>query len=334
MKIGLLVYPGCVSSGLFAFAELMEVANKRSGKNVFNISWIGAGLNDVPISAGGKTPVSTIKVSATIGSEELDAILIPGFWTNYQKHVEQSLKANHNIISALKKLPVSTKLWSYCTGVCMHAESGRLDQKNATATWWIFDYVEYNYSKVNWSFTQTCLFQAGSATASGLNGYLPIAQTLIENYCGNDVLKDIVELMILPKPEIIAQPFKQIKLIKLEDKLLRSIFIWVEKTPANELPLSALSAELNQTERTLARKVKLVTKLSCVNFMRLIKLHQAGEYLIYSQKTISAISNILGFTDDAVFRRSFKNASTFTPGKYRSLFQREFWTSYKLVLIH
>ena len=300
----------------------MEVANRRSGRDVFDISWIGAELNDVPISAGGKTPVSTIKVGATISSEKLDAILIPGFWTNYQKHVEQSIKANLNIISALKKLPASTKLWSYCTGVCLHAESGRLNHNNATATWWISDYVENNYSKVNWSFTQTCLFQDGSATASGLNGYLPIAQALIEKYCGDDVLKDIVELMILPKPEVIAQPFKQIKLIKLEDKLLRSIFVWVEKTPANELTLGALSTELNQTERTLSRKVKSATKLSCANFMRLIKLHQASEYLIYSQKTINVISDILGFSDDAAFRRSFKKASSFTPSEFRSLFQR------------
>ena len=300
----------------------MEVANKRSGKNIFDISWIGVDLNDVPISAGGKTPVSTIKVSATIGSEELDAILIPGFWTNYQKHVEQSLKANQNIISALKKLPASTKLWSYCTGVCLHAESGRLNNNDATATWWISDYVENNYSRVNWNFTQTYLFQDGSATASGLNGYLPIAQTIIKKHCGNDVLKDIVELMILPKPEIIAQPFKQIKLIKLEDKLLRSILVWVEKTPARELTLGTLSTELKLTERTLARKVKLATKLSCANFMRLVKLNQAGEYLIYSQKTINIISDTLGFTDDAVFRRSFKKVSTFTPGEFRNLFQR------------
>ena len=91
MKIGLLVYPGCVSSGLFAFAELMEVANKRSARKVFDVSWIGVDLNEVPISTGGESAVSYIKVSATILSNELDAILIPGFWTNYQKHLEHSL---------------------------------------------------------------------------------------------------------------------------------------------------------------------------------------------------------------------------------------------------
>ena len=322
MKIGLLVYPGCVSSGLFAFAELMEVANKRSGRKVFDVIWIGVDLSDVPISTGGNTVVSFIPVSATILSEELDAILIPGFWTNYQTHVESTLKANQNIISALKQLPAKTKLWSYCTGVCMHAASGRLDKNEATATWWVSDYVEHNYPKVNWNFTRTCLFQNDSATASGLNGYLPIAQSLIKNHCGNDVLKDIVELMILPKPETIAQPFKQIKLVKLEDKLMRSIFIWVEKTSANELTLSALSAELKLTERTLARRVKSASDLSCANFMRLVKLNQASKHLIYSQKTINVISDVLGFTDDAVFRRSFKKVSTFTPSEFRKLFQR------------
>lgn len=322
MKIGLLVYPECVSSGIFAFAELLDVANKRLGKKVFDVSWIGVDLKEVPISIGGHSIVSIIKVSGTILSRPLDAILIPGFWTNYQQHVEDTLKINNRLILALKRLPAKTKLWSYCTGVCMHAESGRLNQKDATATWWISDYVEKNYPKVNWSFSQTCLFQNDSATASGLNGYLPIAQALIKKYCGNDVLKDIIELMILPKPEITAHPFQQIKLVKMEDKLLRSIFLWVEQRPASELSISALAKELNQTERTLARKVKLATKISCANFMRLIKLHQASEYLIYSQKTISVISDALGFSDDAAFRRSFKRESTLTPGEFRRLFQR------------
>ena len=124
MNIGLLVYPGCVSSGLFAFAELMEVANKRSGKKIFNVKWIGVDLAEVPISTGGNRAVTTINVSGTILSDELDAILIPGFWTNYQTHVEQTLKTNQNIISALKQLSTKINLWSYCTGVCMQKSFG------------------------------------------------------------------------------------------------------------------------------------------------------------------------------------------------------------------
>jgi len=322
MNIGLLVYSGCVVSGLFAFAELLEVANKRSGKHLFTPLWIGIDEQDVSVSTGNKTPVTTIKVQGSLLSTPLDAVLIPGFWTNNQSHVEQAMQVYRPLVSALRALPSSTQVWGYCTAVCLMAASGRIDHQRATATWWLADFVQNSYPSVNWSFSQTSIFEAQNNTASGLNGYLPIAQALIEKRCGQDVLRDIIELMIIPKPEKSAQPFTQIKLMKLEDKLLREIYLWVENTPAIELTISVLAKHLNKTERTLARKVKQSTDLSLASFMRLIKLHQASELLTYSNKPINLISDALGFSDDAAFRRTFKKVSLYTPSEYRQAFQR------------
>jgi len=322
MKIGLLVYPGCVISGLFAFAELLEVANKRAGKRLFEALWIGIDEQDVSVTTGNKTPVTTLKVQGSLLSTPLDAVLIPGFWTNNRSHVERAIQAYNPIISALKNLPVTTQVWGYCTAVCLMAASGRLDNQQATATWWLADFVQHNYPSVNWRFSQTSIFETQNNTASGLNGYLPIAQALIEEICGQDVLRDIIELMIIPKPEKTAQPFTQIKLMNLEDKLLREVYVWVENTAATELTISVLAKHLNKTERTLARKVKQSTDLSLASFMRLIKLHQASELLTYSNQSINIISDTLGFSDDAAFRRSFKKVSSYTPSEYRQAFQR------------
>jgi len=322
IKIGLLVYPGCVVSGLFAFAELLEVANKRAGKTLFTTQWLGVDSKDVAISTGSKTPVTTMKVEGTLSNTSIDALLVPGFWTNHQRHVERAIGAYQPLISALRKLPVTTQVWGYCTAVCFMAASGRIDHQQATATWWLADFVQSNYPSVDWSFSQTYIFEGQNRTASGLNGYLPIAQALIEEQCGQDVLRDIIELMIIPKPEKSAQPFTQIKLMELDNKLLREIYIWVEKTPATELTISVLAQHINQTERTLARKVKQATDLSLASFMRLIKLHQASELLIYSRRSINLISDALGFSDDAAFRRTFKKVSSYTPGEYRQAFQR------------
>ena len=322
MKIGLLIYPGCVVSGFFAFAELLEVANKRAGLPLFTTQWLGVNDEDVVITTGSKTPVMTMKVEGTLLNTSIDALLIPGFWTNAPRHVERALDAYTPLIFALKNLPTTTQVWGYCTAVCIMAASGRIDHQLATATWWLADFVENNYPTVDWSFSQTYIDESENRTASGLNGYLPIAQALIEEQCGQDVLRDVIELMIIPKPEKSAQPFTQIKLMNLDDKLLREIYIWVEKTPATEMTISILALQLNQTERTISRKIKKATGLSLASFMRLIKLHQASEFLIYSRKPINLISDALGFSDDAAFRRTFKKVSSYTPSEYRQSFQR------------
>jgi len=322
MNIGLLLYPGCVISGLFAFSELMNVANRRAGKSVFNTRWVGVTRSDVDVTTGDKHPVARMAVAGTLLDEDLDAVLIPGFWTSRQGHVEQAIENYKPIIKNLKKLTGQTQVWGYCTAVCMMAESGRLKGRKATATWWLANFVQDRYSDIDWSFSQTFIQDQRNITASGLNGYLPIAQFLIEQQYGEDVLKDIIDLMLIPKPERSAQPFTQIRLIDIQEKLLRKIYVWAEQTPASQLNIAALAKELNMTERTLARKVADGAKIPLAKYMRLIKLNQASDLLIYSNLPINMISHNLGFSDDTAFRRTFKQVSSYTPVEYRQTFKR------------
>jgi len=110
MNIGLLLYPGCVISGLFAFSELMNVANRRAGKSVFNTRWVGVTRSDVDVTTGNIHPVARMAVAGTLLDKDLDAVLIPGFWTSRQGHVEQAIENYKPIIQNLKKLTGQTQV--------------------------------------------------------------------------------------------------------------------------------------------------------------------------------------------------------------------------------
>jgi hypothetical protein len=88
--------------GLFAFAELLEVANKRAGKQLFTTQWVGVDEKDVEITTGSKTPIMTMKIDDTLINASLDGLLVPGFWTSNPSHVERVLKSYQGLISALK----------------------------------------------------------------------------------------------------------------------------------------------------------------------------------------------------------------------------------------
>ncbi len=320
MKIGLVVYPGCVASGLFAFAEMLEMANRRASSRHFELCWAGLDLTPVPLKTGGLSGGS-ITPDVLLADKSLDAILLPGFWSTSQQGFLSALNIHQPLLAGLKKLTPNTQIWSYCTGVCLVAQTGRLDGQRATSTWWLSRYVHSNYPKVNWQLSQTLSVDQYNVTASGLNGYLPIALHFIEQYCGQDVRRDLVELMVIPKPFEGANPFQVIKLMELNDPLMRDIFLWAEQTPAKDLLLTTLAQKLNLTERTLARKVKSASGLSSGQFLRLIKLNQASELLIHSDKDINTISDHLGFVDDSGFRRMFKKVSKYTPSDYRQQFK-------------
>lgn len=327
MRIGLVVYPGCMASGLLAFAELLEAANQRSGKTQFDVVWTGA--NDKPVNIQVTRYGANVSVvpALPMTDDSLEALLIPGFWTDGEDDLSGLLDNYDDLISTLKGISPSTQLWAYCSAVSLLAEAGLLKNRRATSTWWLTDFLSVRNRETFWRFSQTFVADGNVMTASGVNGHLPIAQAIIEQELRHNILRDIIEVMVVPKPEHRVTPLRAVNMMQFEEPLIRRVYAWAEETAANCLMVSALAQVLHTTERTLARKVKATTGLSCAHFMRLVKVKQASDYLIYSSQSVSQISDLLGFTDDMSFRRTFKNITGYTPSDYRSHFGRLSFTS-------
>jgi len=325
MKIGLTVYSGCMASGLFSFAELLEVANRVSGKAIFETYWVG---EQNTVGTPSESSPSTFRQEMKIlphypmSKLDLDAVLIPGMWIGSAKELQVAMGSNSVLLGSLRALSPSVEMYAYCSSVCFLAHIGRLNKQKATSTWWLADFYQNTFSEVVWNFNKTFIRGENYITASGVNGHLPIAMHLIEKHCGEKVLRDVTKIVLLPRPETVQHPFHKVDILLLNDALMKKIHFWVEETPAFELTLASLSSVMNIAERTITRRIKSATGESAMNFIRLVKLNQASEALILSKQSISEVSNSLGYLDDRVFRRAFKRVTGYTPVEYRETFKR------------
>lgn len=316
LKIGLLLFPGCMPAGLFAFADLLLAANRRAGKRHFETVWVALDKGPVECAHG-----AVLQPHATLARAGCDALLIPGIWAESAQQVAQVLEDNQPLVKAIARLDKRVALWSYCTGVCLAAQTGRLNGRSATVTWWLADAVQQNFPKVKWQFQHTGVFHRDTATASGVNGYLLIAKALIEQKVGAAAYRDITRLMVLPRPETAHPVFQSISPINQSDPLLRKLHLMVENMPAGATTVEQLARALATSPRTLARKVKTGTGNAVANHVRLIKLNQASEKLILTSDTVGQISDALGFSDESSLRRSFKHVTGYTPIEYRQKFK-------------
>jgi transcriptional regulator GlxA family with amidase domain len=258
----------------------------------------------------------------SLAQGNFDAILLPGFWSESANLNDLAQDAHQQLVAGLKALKPQTQIWAYCSSVSLLAKAGKLKNRQATSTWWLVQYLQTHYPDIDWRFSKAYVFDQNIATASGVNGYLPIAQQLIEKTCGERVLKDVIDLMVMPRPEYETTPLKALKLIKLDNALAQKLYLWVEKTPAQQISVLAAANHLNLSERTFSRKIKAITQMSCSHFMRQIKLNQASELLVYHSTAVNVISERLGYADDATFRRLFKAVTNYTPSQYRQQFKR------------
>jgi transcriptional regulator GlxA family with amidase domain len=316
-RIGLLLYPKCMPAGLFAFADLIHAANRRAGMRLFEPVFVAAQAGVVECAHS-----QSLEAAASVQFARLDAILVPGFWAESSQQISGALAKNANLIAVLAGLQKSVMMWSYCTGVCLIAATGRLNGQKATVTWWLGDMMRERHPKAVWQIERTSIFNLRTATASGVNGYLPIAQAFIEKRLSTESYRDLTKLMVLPRPERTHHAFQTMNLVEQPDRLLRKLYAITEQIPATEVTVRRLAEELNTTERTLARKVIAATGLTVANYLRRIKLNQASERLIHTTAPANTISAELGFSSDSSMRRMFKDLTALTPAEYRQAFGR------------
>lgn len=318
LKIGLLLYPGCMPTGLFATADLLGAANLRGGgRPAFAWQWVG--LQPGPVACAHGT---TLQAEAALADAGCDALLVPGMWTDSPGDVQAWLERHAPLVRALRALPARTQTWSYCTGVALVAEAGRLRRQSATATWWLAPWLQARHADVQWRWESNCIVNRGQSTATGVHGYLPIVCEQVERRLSAELWRDVARLMVLPRPQPAGSVFQSLALGQTTDPWLRRLREAIEACPAAELTVDRLAEAMAVSPRTLARKVAKLLQTPVASHARLLKFNQVAEQLTHTQLPLAAIGDALGFADESSLRRSFKQLTGLTPAAYRQAYGR------------
>lgn len=317
LDVALLLYPGCMPAGLFAAADLLTAAALRSGARGWRVHWVGVKRGPVACAHG-----MALRAETRLDAQRWQAVLLPGFWAGTPAQLSAGLGGQLPLQQALRALPQNMPLWTWCTGVALAAAAGRLDGEAATGTWWMAAQLSRAHPKVDWQWQAPMVSSRRVATASGVHGYLPILAQELERRISPEAWRDVQRLMVLPRPQPAASVFDALQTLHGADPLLARLRRVVERTPAAETTLERLAEQLACSPRTMARKVGEAAGMPVGRFVRLVKLHQAGEHLLHGGRSAAQVSETLGFADESGFRRSFKAVTGMTPLDYVNRYRR------------
>lgn len=317
LDVALLLYPECMPAGLFAAADLLTAAALRSGARGWRVHWVGVKPGPVACAHG-----MALRAETRLDAQRWQAVLLPGFWAGTPAQLSAGLGGQLPLQQALRALPRSVPLWTWCTGVALAAAAGRLDGEAATGTWWMGAQLSRAHPEVDWQWQTPMVSSRRVATASGVHGYLPILAQALERRISPEAWRDVQRLMVLPRPQPAASVFDALQTLHGADPLLARLRRLVERTPAVETTLERLAEQLACSPRTLARKVGEAAGMPVGRYVRLVKLHQAGEHLLHGRRSAAQVSETLGFADESGFRRSFKAVTGLTPLDYVNRYRR------------
>lgn len=84
----------------------------------------------------------------------------------------------------------------------------------------------------------------------------------------------------------------------------------------SEFDLEQLSAEMNMSKSTLYRKIKSMSGMTPLDFMRNVKMKRACMMLLSRKQNISEIAYAIGFSSPKYFTKCFKEEFGLTPSEY------------------
>lgn len=157
------------------------------------------------------------------------------------------------------------------------------------------------------SFEQSC-YAAGIALWMRQPLDLRYLHTRIDNLISTHrKIEEVVTRKLIVNP-------KEVNVLTSNEVFLANVMEVIERNIGNEhFTVDTLAADLNISNSVLYRRLKQLTDLSPVNFIRSVRLKRAAQLLRTGRYLVSEVCQMVGFSDQRYFSSCFKRQYGQTP---------------------
>jgi len=210
---------------------------------------------------------------------------------------------------------------SVCTGALLLAETGLLDDLEATTHWGavplfreIFPQVHLNPEKI--------LSLAGPGhriiTTGGASSWTELALYLIAHFCGQEEAVRISKVFLLGDRSEGQLPFAALAKPRTHtDAVIENCQVWIAGNYDVANPVEHMTRLSGLQSRTFKRRFRAATGFSPLRYTQTLRIEEAKHLLEASAMPTEEIGAEIGYEDPASFRRLFKRMTGVTPSRYR-----------------
>ncbi|WP_321528402.1 helix-turn-helix domain-containing protein [Sedimenticola selenatireducens] len=214
---------------------------------------------------------------------------------------------------------------SACTGAMLLAETGLLDDHEATQHWAFEALFREHFPRVRLNIDKVLLITGASnrIIMSGASAaWHDLVLYLIARYSSPQAARVIAKFFLLNShtdgqaPYIIFQDNRQ-----HGDGVILAAQQWLHAHSHLPRPLKQAQQNSGLSARTFSRRFCQATGLSPIHYVQQLRITQAKSELEETDTPVDEISWRVGYEDPAFFRRLFKRITGMTPKMYRRKFQ-------------
>lgn len=203
-----------------------------------------------------------------------------------------------------------------CAGVFVLGESGLLDGRRCTTTWWLHHELKHRYPRSQAVWGSALLNDSRVVTAGGPLSWVDMALHAIGHLAGPEAARMAADFAVIDHTPLSQALYAPHGFVNARDPLL----LHAEQQVRNAAPgltAAQLAQALGTSTRTLHRRLKALVGEAPKAFITRIRIETACTLLQAPGASVKRVGQQTGYDDEASFRRVFKQHIGMSPGQYR-----------------
>lgn len=295
MDVAVLVYDGVFDSGLSAILDVLDAANAMRGEfpqppPAWQVTTVGF-RRRVHTGAG-----HVVTTEPAAEARKADLLLVPALAERRPDalldHVSGSASAAVRTLVADTR-EQGTLVASACTGTFLLAESGVLDGRKATTSWWLAPVFRQRYPAVTIDDTRMVTTSDGVMTAGAAFGHVDLALAIVR--MSSPAVADLVARYLVVDERPSQSAYTIPSALAQSDPLVAAFERWARLHLEEPISVVDAARSLGVSERTLQRTVRRVLGTSPVRFVQALRVEQASHLLRTTGLSLDSIARKVGY---------------------------------------
>jgi len=276
MRIGLLVQDGSFGSGVASTIDIMATAEAVRSQVDPSIPalelFVCATRRRVTTSSG--LTVSATRTLKELG--DLDVVVVPALGTLTGPDTEVALDSTDGraTVRALRSLdPSRTRLAASCTGVFPLAESGLIDGRRVTTTWFLMPTFRQRYPSIFVDLDSMVVTDGPIITAGAAFAHIDLALALVRSV-SVDLAQQVARLLLIDeRPSQSA--FVVYDHLEHDDPLVLAFERHVRQHLDQPFDAGRAARAIGTSRRTLERRTREVLNFSPLDIVQRLRVERA-----------------------------------------------------------
>jgi transcriptional regulator GlxA family with amidase domain len=301
MRVDVLVLGGVFDLGLSAVLDAFQTANELIEMSGLAVSPFE--VRTVAVRQRVKTSQGLVVPVQAIGRSLPDWVFVPAIGYKMPGPLEEALARSdvRDAVAALRQSADRGALMAAaCIGTFVLAESGLLDRRHATTTWWLAPLFRKRYPTVMLDESHMIVTSGRVVTAGAALSHMDLALWLIRSVSPQLAALTAKYLIVDSRPSQSAYALTD-HLIH-SDPVVQRFEAWARTRLNRGFSLDAAAKSAGVSKRTLARRLESVLGKSPLGYFQSLRVERALHLLRTSNASIDQVAARVGYADGATLR--------------------------------